>query len=98
MRLSVPRQRQVAPRFSEAEYAAVAAAAAREGRAVTAWIAEVAVWAARQATPRPGPWRVVLAELMAIRAELRQAAAGPAVDRVVRRLDELTVRVARHLR
>ncbi|HEY3895091.1 MAG TPA: hypothetical protein VGL88_06955 [Pseudonocardiaceae bacterium] len=58
--------------FDEGEFAAIAAAAAREGRAAGGWLAAVAVRAAREEiNPLDADWRAVMGELMALRRQAR---------------------------
>jgi hypothetical protein len=72
-RLAQARSERGTPRFSRAEWALVAAAAAARGLAVNAWLAEVAMRAARaECRPLPADWREVLAELFQARAEVRR--------------------------
>jgi hypothetical protein len=72
-RLAQARSERGTPRFSRAEWALVAAAAAARGLAVNAWLAEAAMRAARaECTPLPADWRQVLAELIQARAEVRR--------------------------
>jgi hypothetical protein len=72
-RLDEARSERGTPRFSRAEWALVAAAAAGRGLAVNAWLAETAMQAARaECTPLPTDWRQVLAELIQARAEVRR--------------------------
>jgi hypothetical protein len=73
-------------RCSEAEYAAIAAAARGSGLTSTGYAAEAALAAARGSQPPHSvPWREALTELMAARAQVRRF--GNNVNQAVRVLN-----------
>jgi uncharacterized protein (DUF1778 family) len=71
--LTPARPRQVKIRYTDDEYATLAAAARLAGLTPTGYAGEAALAAARDtAPPSTAPWRVALAELMAARGQVRR--------------------------
>lgn len=67
------RRRQVKLRYSDTEYAALAAAARLAGLTVTGYAADAALAAATDAEPpSTAPWRAALVELMEARTQVRR--------------------------
>lgn len=67
------RTRQVKLRYSDTEYAALAAAARLAGLTVTGYAADAALAAATDAEPpSTAPWRAALVELMEARTQVRR--------------------------
>jgi hypothetical protein len=104
----VPRTRQLVVRFSPDEWRQVAAAAEADGRAVGAWVGELACQIAAGGTSDfPGSWADVIRHVVRKRAEFTRLVAAlreshaddraaelvEAVGIVILRLDELLERV-----
>jgi uncharacterized protein (DUF1778 family) len=86
--LTPRRPRQVKIRYTDDEYATLADAARLAGLTATGYAAEAALAAATNAVPpSTAPWRVVLAELMAARGQVRRF--GSNVNQAARALNAL---------